>query len=307
MHRTEPVVLLPRCLAGTTLLLLAACGPGVIVLEDAQNYAFTTDLTADCQTVPAGEDSLVDWSGLSTDLQHHAMDPTTQVSEVRLVRFLSLTQEEVLERISMNGIDMADILETASYVPVSGQTSAWLTEFDFFGTPVVPEKHVLDDGRTYLVAAITGLYEYRMLTFFCPETGAEPTTVRLLPDSAVLTFEVDIDAGEPIPEDGSEVDWTGLRTDGLGNEFPVSNVDGLLVGRYEPSIGELETSFFDLPALADPAWEADVEGRGRWDLTTLETDEGLGWSSFEAGWTWLVALRCSTCTNPAPLFLGVVR
>ena len=289
------------------LLLLAACTPDTIVLEDAQNYSFSTLLTADCQTVPAGEDSRVDWSGLTRDLQGHEMDPTAEVSEVRLVRFLSLTRDEVLERISTNSIDMADILETASYEPSTGETSAWMTAFDFYGTPVVPAKNVVDDGRTYLASVLTGLYQYRMLTFFCPEDEAPANDVVIDSESADLDFDVDIAAGDPIPGDGTEVDWTGLGTDGLDHAFPVSNIDGLLVGRYGQPIEDLEASFFDLETLADPAWSADVEGVGSWDLTSLETDEGIGWESFDVDATWLIALRCSTCTNPAPLFLGIVQ
>ncbi len=289
------------------LLLLAACGPGTIVLEDAQNYAFTTSLTADCQPVPAGEDSRVDWSGLTTDLQGHAMDPTAEVSEVRLVKFAALTREQVLERISTNSIDMADIFLSGSFEPTSGETGAFMSQFDFFGTPLVPEKHVLDDGGTYLASVLTGLYTYRMLTFFCPETGAAPADVAIDAGSADLTFEVDLAAGDPIPAGGSELDWTGLTTDGLGHPFPLANIDGLLVGRYDQAVPALEDAFFDLERLADPAWSADVEGQGTWDLTTLEAPGGEAWESFDAEGIWLVALRCSTCTNPAPLFLGIVE
>jgi len=288
-------------------LLLAACGSDVIVLEDAQNYAFSTSLTADCQTVPAGEDSLVDWSGLDTDLQGHAMDPTTEVDEVRLVKFPHLTREEVLAAISANAIEQPDLEGYANYKPASGETSAVFSSFTFFGTPVNPPVDIVADGSTYLASALTGLYEYRMLAFFCPEEGAPAATVHLDPDSAVLTFDVDIDAGDPVPPDGTEVDWTGLTTDGLGNAFPLSNIDGLMLARYDQSIAELEEAFFDLLLLADPAWEADVEGVGSLDLTTLETAAGEPWESFDAEGTWLLALRCSTCTNPAPLFLGVVR
>ena len=289
------------------LLLLAACGPGVLVLEDAMNYRFTTSLTADCQTVPAGEDGLVDWSALTVDLQGHALDPTRDIDEVRLVKFLDRTRQEVLEAISTNAIEQPDITEYASYQPVSGETSALLSEFEFFGTPLVPEERILADGGTYLASALTGLYAYRMLTFFCPEEGAPAATVSLASDSAILDFDVDIDAGEPIPPDGEEVDWTGLTTDGLDNAFPISNVDGLMVGRYDQSVADLEGAFFDILTLADPAWEADVEGVGSLDLTTLEAADGTAWTSFDEEGTWLVALRCSTCTNPAPLFLGVVR
>ena len=64
-------------------LILLACGKDEeIVLEDGDNFYFDSTLSADAQIVPAGEDSSVDWSGLTADILENAVDPTADVTEL---------------------------------------------------------------------------------------------------------------------------------------------------------------------------------------------------------------------------------
>ncbi len=148
-----------------------------------------------------------------------------------------------------------------------------------------------------------------MVIFVEPTKGAKPTTIFLENDSASLEYDLDLGASSTIPADKAkayEVNWMDLTTDGQGNELELSNIDQLMLARYSLSIGELEDQFFDLLYIAEELYEAEVEGLGQYDLEMAVDENGDAFAGFEESGTWILALRCSTCPNPAPLFLGVL-
>ena len=94
-----------------------------------------------------------------------------------------------------------------------------------------------------------------------------------------------------------------MSVDGLGQEFDPSLVDQLMLARHENrSIEELEEHLIDIELVADEIWNATLTGQ-----TSVRLDEAVGDSGVFAGLdetsTYLMALRCSRCANPAPLYL----
>ena len=74
-----------------------------------------------------------------------------------------------------------------------------------------------------------------------------------------------------------------------------------MIGRYDTlSLAELEADFLKVDVLADELWTADIEGRSSLELSEAVNEAGEAFSGFDANSTWLVALRCFTCNNPAP-------
>ena len=303
----SPATTLPCAL----LPLLIGCGTHTIELADDDNYSFTTSMGGDVVAIESCPDEVtIDWAGLSVDLQGHAVDAVADVDLVRVVRFANYTPTEVLERIAANDLPQSEISGTVEYEPTGGETSAPLSAFDFQGTAIDPATEVCEGLGTFLVTAMTGLYEYRMLVFMAPTEGETTTTVELTSSTATLEFDPDLESSTTIEGPRAKdylVDWMGLSRDGQGSpSFSLSNIDGLMLARYDLSIPEIEDQFFDLETIATDIYQADVGGLGSYTLSELGTDGGAEFQGFEGEGYWILALRCSTCANPAPLFLGLI-
>ena len=289
----------------TSLLLLTlACG-GIeeIVLTDDQNFSFSSDIAAASIPVPAQADSPVDWSALTMDLLGSAVEPSADVGSVSIVRFGELTEEEVIDGINNESLKQSDLTGFVSYTPQGGETDAMLSEFSVSGTFVDVDKEITVDGGTYLISLEDQAGSYMTFTFFDPTADAPDATIVVDDESAVLSYEADLDAGSAIVLPKAEsyiLTWSQLTTTASGNPIILSNIDTLMLARYTAEVATLEADFLQLEALADELYVVDVAGLGSLDLATV-TDFG----GFTGDGTWLVALRCGSCVNPSPPFLGL--
>lgn len=290
-------------------LLVGCAGETLIVFQDEQNYAFTSEITATSDVIRSGEDTTVDWSGLTTDLLGNPMDPSTDLSRIQIAQFGAMTQEEVLAGINDDNLLQSDIAGAVEYVILAGETDAMLTDFGILGTYVNPSTDIVEGGGTYLVAGITGASQFRMFHFFRPVVNAALAPVTLTSDSAELTYTVDLDVGLPIEmasNGRTRVDWSALTLGPSGQPIDLPDIDTLTLARYDEAPSDLEADFLHVDALAEEMWSHDVEGWGDWYLDELEDADGAAFDGFAHHGTWLIALRCSTCLNPAPPFLGVI-
>lgn len=303
-------------------LLLCGCPNGApwktytIQLTDDENFRFSTALTSvvipveDCP-----EDLTMDWSGLSSDLLGHEVDPTTDIDTLRVVRFYDLAPQEILDSISTNELSQSEISGNVDYTPVGGETTAMLSDFAFNGTGIDPSTEVCAElNATFMFTALTGLYEYRMLVFFEPTPGETNNEVLLEADSAQLEFDADLSRGGVIEVPSGRdylVSWLDLTLDGQGNTFSLSNIDRLMLARYSLTVEEMEQQFLDLQLLPDEMYTADIGGIGEYELAMATDEAGNAFEGFEDAGTdedlWLMGLFCSTCANPAPLYLAVIE
>lgn len=293
-------------------LILSACGPYTIQLTDDQNFRFTTALSAEVVPVQdCPEDLTMDWSGLTADLLGHELDPTTDIDTMRVVRFYDQLPQDILDAISANDLAQSDISGNVDYTPVGGETSAMLTAFNFNGTGIDPTTEVCSSlNATFMFTALTGLYEYRMLMFFEPVDGEANTTVELTADSAGLEFDADLSRGGVIEVPKGRdytVSWLDLTLDGQGNSFSLSNIDRLMLARYSLTVEEMEQQFLDLQLLPDEMYTADIGGVGEYQLALATDQDGNAFDGFGGDGLWLMGLFCSTCANPAPLYLAVME
>jgi hypothetical protein len=283
-------------------LLLSCNGVAEIVLIDANNFDFQSNIIAESVVVPSSEDSPVDWSGLNKDILSQDVDPTIDIDELNIVRFADLTKDEVIDGINNETLKQSDLTGFVAYEPEGGAASAMLSEFSISGTFVDVTSEIQEGMGTYLISA-SSPDEYLSFVFFEPTIGAAPATIALTGESAVLEFELDLDAGERLmTPDAAQVvvTWSELTTNGAGNPLVLSNIDRLMLARYTLSFEELEERFLELEDIADELYTADVAGLGSYDLMTLE-----GFTGFTGEGTWLLAMRCSTCVNPSPQFVGL--
>ncbi len=307
-------------LAGTLLLgSLAACGgddveceSGTILLQDSNNFNYQGSIDVPSITTASAMDLDICWEQLVSDIQCHDLDPLEDIDNVALIRFPQLSQEDVEYGLSNDSLLQADIDGYVEY-PTQGDTCTNLSEFTFFGTVIdVPEQYN-EEGGTYLLLLTTGTevgVGARMLTFLEPTSSSDNTTVDISAGCGVLDFEADLHSMETLPicTDGTwTVDWSELTLDGLGNELESDNIDHVMLGFYEGmTVDDLEAQFLDLELMATTLYELDLEGGSSADLG--QASDGTSYfSGFSGDGVWILALQCSRCYNPAPLFLTVLE
>lgn len=307
-----------------TSLLIASCAsdggdsggatavpPTDLVLEDHHNYQFTGTLEVPETLTTALVDFAVDWSALSLDMQCHPTDPVADIDNLALLVFPYLTTTEVEAGLSGSNLLQADLGGYTSHLPADA-TDARLTDFTFFGTDVDIETLYAEGSGTWLLLLATGTrigLGTRMLSFVTPVAAETNTQVDVTDGCAVLNFDADLQSLVPVPVRAGgpwNLDWSGLTVDGQGNPMALGNIDGLMLGHYpDHTAAELEADFVDIELLADAVWELPLASGSTADLS-LATADGVPFSGFTSGGTWVLGLRCSTCSNPAPLFLTVL-
>ncbi len=294
-------------------LLLAACnGLGnEDVLTDAMNYYFTSTITADPIVVKAGVDQPIDWSALTTDLLGREMVPEQDVDDV-VLSLLLLPKDEVLAALEDDSLEQKDLAIFAETFP-SNTSSIMLSDLMLLGTtpftPDDPKDGFLEkpDDQTYLLSLLDSKVSgARMLAVLSPQDEATDEGIYLQPDSAGLTYEIDLLHGEPYRPESLVIEWSGLTKTGWGSDLVINALDQLMVARYDETIEELEANFLQIESLHEEIWSASISDERSFDLTTLVSDQGNPFTGFDTNSTWLLAFRCTECYNPAPPFLTVV-
>ncbi|MCB9791894.1 MAG: hypothetical protein H6741_04130 [Alphaproteobacteria bacterium] len=291
----------------TALLLvhLLACAE-TTTLSDAENYSFSSSLTAESAEFASQTDLRVDWSALGVDLQGSTIDPTTEVDLVSIV-ILELGEQEALDAFVDDALYQSQVGAYATFEPPDGTTSGLLSEFDFLGTPVVPEEHVTEGQGSWLITLNTdGVPGTRMMRFFQPVDDGPVADITLDDDSADLDYVVDLSAGQPLQIVGDRLEWSGLTTDMRGLPIRLSELDRVTIGHYDESLAELEGDFLQLEAMAEESWDADFQAQIELELSELVDADGAPFPGVGRDGTWLLALRCMTCANPAPPFMAVL-
>ncbi|MBN1335391.1 MAG: hypothetical protein JXB39_05475 [Deltaproteobacteria bacterium] len=287
------------------------CATDTITLVDADNFSFTGLLDVPPYPTVDGADVEIFWDGVTDDIRCHEVDPTADVANVGIVRFPHLTEEDIEAGLATNHLLMSDQDGYVEFRPQDGGTSALLSEFSFFGTAFDLAEDYLSTRGSYLLlvsSTTTPGVGALVLAFLAPTVGETQDEVHLDPGCGVLDLEVDLASIEPVPVCRTgpwTADWSALTLDGQGNEIALDGVDSLMLGLYEDAtVADLEEGFLDLETNATHLWTAPV-GSSQTSLHLADTTdlEGQAFEGFEGQGLWLLALRCSRCYNPAPLFL----
>lgn len=287
---------------------------GPVALGDANNYRYVGTLDAPTVPTASGADLLLDWSALASDLQCHAVDPVGDIDNVALLAFPRLTEAEVEAGLADDALEQAELGGYVSLEP-GDRTSVQLSELGFFGTDVDIETLVAEGSGTWLLLLTTGAdvgVGARALAFLQPSAAEAATEVRLGDACGILDFDADLSSLAPVrvPAAGPwVVEWSGLATDGHGQPVDARRIDRAMLARYDAlGVADLEARFLDLEALADGLWTVTLDGGSAADLADLADADGAPFPGFDAGAdaTWILALRCSLCANPAPVFLTVI-
>ncbi len=284
-----------------------------LFLQDSNNYSFHGGMDISSAPVAEMQDILVDWSGLSVDMVGHDLDPSVDILTLELVLFRYLTQEQVEQGLEDDDLNQSDVALFAS-TETNGSTSAYLSELNVLAYSFDPETYLQQDYGTWLLL-LTDDLDYgvgtRMALFLEPVVAESNTRVEVGNDSMVLDVEAIITDLEKVelPQDEPEVtvDWTALEYDSRGNDLVMSDIDQLTVAHFANlTLEEIQASFLDIELLADQMWSAGIESGSSLRLSALGNDSG-SFTGVDSSGTWLLSLNCTTCSNPAPLFLTVLE
>lgn len=300
-------------------LLLASCGDRLcaeatddLELVDTNNYNYEGILDFQSTALAPGDFSFA-WAGLTRDLQGHDLDPIDDIDNASVVVFRYLDQQQVLEGLAENTLEQASVGLFVSKKTEDG-TELDLSELTLLGTDIDVEEHFTpescdtDGYCTWLLTLATGTTPSvgtRVAAFVEPSAAASATHLDVTDDSSSVTVHADLQSLEPVAvpagEPALEVDWSEITQSGQGVDIKSAAIDQIMVASYDLSLAELEEQFLDIELIANELWSMEFEGSSA-DLSELQ-----GFSGVDTDHTWILALRCSTCANPAPPVLTVLE
>lgn len=280
--------------------------PRQAALTDDHNFSYQAWMQADEQPLTEFHDSTIEWGGLTQDVHGRAVDPLEDVDDATLLLFPDMTPDQVCAGLVEDRLQQSDV--GLYMVCAPDDTSCRLDEFGLLGSYPGIAQYFEEDRGSWLVMLAAddeaGGIAYRFLR---SDASSPETEATIGDDSSSIELDVDLGVGSPVhvAADGdTELDWSGLVHDGLGNDLAVYKLDELLLGRYEEELAVIEDRFYDLEALAADLWTLEVPETDSARLTDLATADGEPFAGFTADGRWLLALRCSTCTNPMPRFVA---
>ena len=280
---------------------VAPCDP--CLLTDDHNYRYAPTLRAATVDVAPLEDVEIGWAGLTRDLQGRDVAPG-ELDRATLVVTRELDAASTLDALAHDRLPMSDV-RIVLFCDSPAQ-HCLLSEFSLGGNLVDPSQYLTPGPGTWLIAA--GRSEATEVASFAvlrPVDGARsPERVEFTPDTATLDVRVDLTSPSRVTLDPVAlpvVDWSGVTVDALGNAVELSRFDRLELAQVPLSPEALEEQFLALDSLKAVSYTSDVAGLTSYPLSTLTGGQALA-----SGGTWLLALRCSTCRNPAPRFLTVL-
>jgi hypothetical protein len=314
-----------------------ACLGATLEAKEANDYHFSSTLTFPPIKVQPKTELTFDWSGVTHDFLGHALDPKTDLNMISVLSW-GLPRAELESRLNADTLLQKDLtvvpltLTTDGNTPgvAAGATSAKLFTFTLNGGAISPDggaitpERVLDyfdadnyppDITTYTVMAATGDVVgegTRMIQSFVLDKSSTNTEVTMTSDSTQLTYDANLHSltptGIPAGQSAITLDWTSsISTNALGNPFEPTNITHVLVGHYTETPTELESKFLDIEIIATELYEADVLIGTTIDFSTLKTKDGQAFQGIDDTGTWLVALQCGICRNPAPWYLSILK
>jgi hypothetical protein len=291
---------------------------GNLLLHDANNYTTDGSLTIPVVETAAATDLDICWSAVASDLQCHPVSATADLDNVALLRISHLSQEQVQIRLAAGTLSQSDVAGYLDYQTDHTSTCAKLSQLSFFGTAIdVPSQYIESTDYTYLLLFTKGTTPglgARSMIFLKPTAASQNTKVDGVTGCGLLTFSADLSSLTKlaVPAAGPWIlDWRDITRDGQGNDVPFSKIDGITIGFYAGmSVADLQARIFDIELIATTLWDIKLMGGKTADLATAtDRASGAAFPGFDptATGTWMLALTCSRCQNPAPVLLTILE
>jgi hypothetical protein len=152
----------------------------------------------------------------------------------------------------------------------------------------------------------------RMIQSFKLDPASENAEVSMTDASTRLDVSVDLQSLEqtpvPLGDPALTLDWSSMTENALAGEFVRNSIGLVAIARYSESPAELEENFlnlvrYDRSIIADRVWTLDVPAGERATLSSAVDESGALFEGIDAEGTWMLALFCTQCQNPAPWYL----
>jgi hypothetical protein len=300
-----------------------ACSGTTLTAIEANNYAFTSTLTVPPVTVKPGVDLTFDWGSVTKDFLGHSVTPKTDLKTI-LVMMWKLNLADLQTKLNADSLlakDMPTI--PLNFTTDGSSTSSNLLSFSNTGAPTAatilsflnPVDYPPADYTYTLMASTAPASEpgtgVKMIQSFQLDTSSQNTNVKMTTDSTKLTYTANLHSltptGVPAGQAAITLDWGNMTTNALGAPFITTNITQALVGQYTQSPAELEGQFLDLELIASKLYRGTIDIGTIVDFSALKTDSGENFSGISTTGTWLVALQCGGCRNPAPWYLSILK
>ena len=291
---------------------------GAIALTDANNFTATAQIAPPVFDTAVG-DVQIDWTSVTQNLLCHDVAP--RVESVYLIRVELGTEQAVVDSILAGTLSGLPTKQFTFRVPDGAATSASLSNFMFGEVPIeLGSEYFASDSETYLMLFSTGTSVRKgaqSMLFLNPTAASTVTQVTAETGCGMLTYSANLATLTPVqvPVAGPwVVDWSGAKRTGDGKPSPHNDIDRVLVGFYSGrDVAYIQENIFDIER--DPQatlWEIQHQagsGRSANLADAKAKHDGSAFAGFQTSeqGTWLLGLFCSTCTNPAPVFLTVIQ
>jgi len=290
---------------------------GNILLQDENNYHSTSSLSIPTIETASGADIDICWTNVVADLQCHGVAPQADLDNLAMLRFLHLSQSQVEMKLTSGELIMSQVDGYLERHLDHSATCAKLSQLSFFGTPInVQQEFVESADQLYMLVVTEGTNPgvgARTMAFLKPTAGSVNTRVDVASGCGLLDFTADLAAATRVKVPAGKpwiIDWRGVTRNGQGNPIVFESIDGVLIGFYEGmTVTDLQNNIFDLEQRATTLWELPLTGGRTADLSkAIERGTGAAFPGFARATAgiWMLALRCSTCQNPAPVVLTVL-
>jgi hypothetical protein len=302
---------------------LAKDASGKVLLEAnaLNNYAFSSTITIEVTPVAANSELTFDWSAVTKDFQGHTVDPKADIDMVNLLVW-SLPQAELEKKLNDDELAQRDLLVPGMAKTQKSKTSVGVFDFQSIaGQPLEREMVLaylnpevyLPAEHSYTMVIATGEVAgkgSRMLKLFRLDPAETSTKVVMDNSSTSLAFDADLTSLQrtvvPAGSPNISIAWANIAVNAMGREFVPNRIEEVMVAKYSETPAELETKFLDLETIADEMYRGEVASGTSLDLSTLKTEAGQSFTGIDASGTWIVALVCTGCMNPAPWYISIL-
>ena len=185
---------------------------------------------------------------------------------------------------------------------------------DRLATDGDPPSRMLVPILVCTTAAVAGLTRVAaVLALFKPTLGETNTEVVIDNDSTELWYEADLSSLKkveiPAAEPDITLDWSdSIAKSALGAEFIPTYITEIMVAHYSSKTpADLEEQFLDIEIIADDLYRADMDYGTEVNLSLLTNEAKESFAGIDDEGTWIVALMCGSCANPAPWFISIFQ
>ena len=297
-----------------------------IVAEDAFNYSFSSSLEIETVPVKSLSNIRFDWSGVTTDMLGHPFNPNTSVDMMEVMAW-RYEPEDLLAAINNDAMNMGNFV-AAGYI----NTEQSMSE-GYFLDVLSPsggdweddvllaflDTAIYDPAETTYFAMVAEGFNLgsgtKMIIFFKPSPDETNTEVVMNNESTILRYEADLTSLEPlcVPLGDSNIvlDWLDndiLLENAMGGEWIPTKINDVMIAHYaNKTPAQLEEEFLNLELIADDMWSVFLSAGQSVNFSRLKDAEGNAFPGIDDTGTWIVALKCGECNNPAPWFLSILR